>query len=64
MLKFIKLVFTVLLSFSRSLARAVRVSHTTKCISRNSKSCLAVPTYIDSNLNELHYYPFMASLGR
>ena len=64
MLKVIKLAFIVLLSFSGSLARGARVSHTTKCISWNSKSCLAGPTYIDLNLSELHYYPFMASFGR
>ena len=30
----------------------------------NNESCLARPTLIDANPNELYYYPFMISLDR
>ena len=29
----------------------------------NNELCLAGPTLINLNSNELHYYPFMVSLG-
>ena len=61
MFKFIKQAFIVLLSFSESLAFVVKVSDHTKCISLNNELCLAKPTFIDLNSNELHYYPHMVS---
>ena len=48
--------FTVLLSFSGSSARIA--------MSLNNDSCLARPTLIDLNSNELHNYSFMVSLDR
>ena len=60
MFGFIKQAFIVLLSFSRSLA--------TKYISLNNEPCLARPTLIDLNSDELSrglfHYSFMISLGR
>ena len=32
--------------------------------SQSNESCLARPTLIDLNLNELHYYPFVVNLDR
>ena len=34
------------------------------CTSLNNKPCLARPTLVDLNLNELDYYPFIVSLDR
>ena len=48
--------FTVLLSFSESLA--------TKCMSLNNKPCMVRPTLINLNPVELKYYPFMISLDK
>ena len=48
--------FIALLSFGRSL--------TTKFKSRDNQPCLAKPTLIDLNHDELRYYPFMVSLDR
>ena len=59
MLKFIKLALIALLSFRESLARVAKVSDRTKCISLNNDTCLARPTLIDLNSNELHYYPLL-----
>ena len=50
--------FSVLLSFSRSLAHAAKVSHSIKCISLNNDPCLARSTFTDLNSNELHYLHF------
>ena len=36
----------------------------TKCMSLNTKSCIARPIFIDLNAIELNYYPFMVSLCR
>ena len=52
--------FITLLSLSRSLARVAEISHWTKWISLNNEPCLTRPNLWTSN--ELHYYPFMASL--
>ena len=60
MFEFIKRVFIVLLSLSRSLV--------TKCISLKNQRCIARPKLIDLNpdeLNqELHYYPLVYKLDR
>ena len=60
MFGFIKRVFIVLLSLSRSLV--------TKCISLKNQRCIARPKLIDLNpdeLNqELHYYPLVYKLDR
>ena len=56
MFRSIKQVLIALLSFSGSLAA--------KCMFLNDEPCLARPTVIDLNPNELHYYPFMVSLDR
>ena len=48
--------FIVLLSFSESLA--------TKYVSLNDEPCMIRPTFIDLNLVELKYYPFMISLDK
>ena len=62
MLKFIKHVFIILLSFSRSLACLAKVSDHTKYLSLNNEPSLAIPILI--KLNSYHYYPFMVSLDR
>ena len=49
-----KQVFIVLLSFGKSLE--------TKCVSFNNDSCMAKSTFIDFNLVELNYFPFMIIL--
>ena len=64
MVKFVKQVFIVLLNFSRSLPRAAKASDRPKCIPIKNESCLATPTLIDLNSNEIHYYPFMVNLDR
>ena len=56
MFKFIKQDFIALLRFSRSLA--------TKHESLNNELCVTRPVFIDLNPDQLHYYPFMASLDR
>ena len=55
--------FIVVLSFSGSLASATLFFDRTRCIYLNNELCLAGPTLINLNSNELHYYPFMVSLG-
>ena len=52
----IKQASTALLTFSESLAR--------KYIYVNIEQCLARPTVIDLNPNELQSYPFLTSLDR
>ena len=52
----IKQVFIVLLSLSVSLA--------TKCLCLNDEPCMVRLTFIDMNLVELKYYPFMISLNK
>ena len=56
MLSIIKQVFTILLSFSESLA--------TKCLFLNDEPCMVRPTLIDMNSVELKYYPLMISLNK
>ena len=56
MFSLIKLVFTVLLSFSESLA--------TKFLSLNDEPCMVRPILIDLNLVEVKYYPFIISLDK
>ena len=56
--------FIVVLSFSGSLAIATMVFDRTKCIYLNNELGLVGPTLMNLNSNELHYYPFMVSLGR
>ena len=46
----------MLLKFSGSLAK--------KCISIHDEPCMTGLNLIDLNPNELHYYPFMASLRK
>ena len=46
-------VFIALLSCSKSLA--------TKCMSLTNESCMNRSIIIDSNPNEVHFYPFMVS---
>ena len=36
----------------------------TKCTSLNNEPCIARPTLVDLNLEKLHCYPLMVSLGR
>ena len=59
MLKFIKQVFFVLLSFSSSLAY-----DQTKYCFLNDEPCMIRPTLIDLSPVELTYYPFIISLGK
>ena len=54
----------MVLSFSGSLAIATMVFDRTKCIYLNNELGLVGPTVMNLNSNELHYYPFMVSLGR
>ena len=56
MFSLIKQVFTVLLSFSSSLA--------IKCVSLNDEPCVIRSTLNDLNPVEVKYYPFMISLGK
>ena len=51
--------FIALLSFICSL-----VCNQTKCLFLNDDPCIARPTLIDMNPNELKYYPFMISLNK
>ena len=48
--------FIVLLSFSNSIA--------TKCLFLNDEPCMFRSTFINMNLNELKYYPFIISLKK
>ena len=57
MFRLIKQVLIVLLSFSSSLTRVVKVSGRTKCLSLNDEPCIVRPTLIDLNPVELKYYP-------
>ena len=59
-----KQAFTVLLSFSSSLARIAKVSDQTKCLSLNDEPYMVRPTLIDLNLVELKYYPVMISFDK
>lgn len=59
MLRLIKLVFVAILSFRNPLA-----TQNIKCISLDTQICVATPTLIDLNPDELGYYPFMANLDR
>ena len=56
MFRLIKQVFITLLSFSEPLS--------TKCMSLNNQSWMTRSTFIDLNLIELNYYPFMVSLDK
>ena len=56
--------FITLLSFSISLACIAKVSDYVKCMSLNNEPCIARPTFIDLNSNELHYFPFRVSVHR
>ena len=56
--------FIVLLSFSESLTREVKVSDQTKCLFLNDEPCMVRSTIIYMNLVELKYYPFMISLNK
>ena len=51
--------FILLLRFSKSLA-----CDRTKRLFLNDEPCMARPTLIDMNPNELKYYPFMISLNK
>ena len=55
MFSFIKQVFIVLLSFSKSLAA--------KCLFLNGEPCMVKPTLVNMSPVELKYYPFMISLN-
>ena len=57
MFSLIKQLFTVLLSFSSSVAR-----DRTKCISLNDEPCIIRPTLIGLNVVELKHYQFMIIL--
>ena len=59
MFNLIKQVFTVLLSFSSSLAQ-----DQTKCLFLNDEPCMVKPTVIVLNPVELKYHPFMVSLDK
>ena len=60
MFSLIKKVFKSLnKSFIRFSVRVVKVSDQTKSV-----SCMIRPTFIDLNLIELKYYPFMISLDK
>ena len=61
MLRRIKQVFIVLLSFSSSLAP---VADRKKCMFLNDEPCMVKPTLIDLNPVELNYYSFMISLDK
>ena len=63
MFKFIKQVF-IPLSFNGSLSPVAKGSVQTKCIPLNNEPCLARPTLIHLNSNELSYYPFKVNLDR
>ena len=56
--------FTVLLSFSESLARKAKVSDRTKFLFLSDEPCMVRPNLIDMNSVELKYYPFMSSLNK
>ena len=56
MFSLIKQMFTLILSFSSSLA--------TKCVSLNDEPCMVRPTLIDLNPVEIKYYPFVISLDK
>ena len=55
MFSFIKQVFIVLLSFSKSLAA--------KCLFLNGEPCMVKPTLVNMSPVELKYYSFMISLN-
>ena len=57
--RFIKSVFVAVLSFEKALTAQV-----IKYISLNNKPCLARPTFIDLNSDQLLYYPFVVILDR
>ena len=59
MLSLIKQVFSVLLTFSKSLS-CDRI----KCVSLNYEPFVVRPTLIELNPVELKYYPSMSSLGK
>ena len=54
----------LLLKFSESLARVVKVSDQTKCLFLNDEPCMVRSTLIDLNTVDLKYYPFMISLDK
>lgn len=54
----------MLVRFSKLLARLAKVSDRKKCISLKNVPCLARPTLINLNSNEIHYFPFIVSLDR
>ena len=56
MFSFIKQVFIVLLSFSKSLAA--------KCLFLNGEPCMVKPTVVNMSPVELKYYPFIISLNK
>ena len=47
MLRLIRQVFFVLLSFNKSLASIANVSNSTSCLSLNNQPCMTRPTLID-----------------
>ena len=57
MFSFIKQVFVVLLSLSKSLE-----SGQTKCLSLNDELCMVRPTLVDLNPVELKHYPLVINL--
>ena len=68
MFRLIKQVFTVLLSFSGSLATMVNLSYHTKWISVSNQPCLASRSFIDLNPDEWNqemcYHPFIVNLDK
>ena len=56
MFRLIRQVLIGLLCFSGSLA--------TNCVSLNNEPCMIMLIFIDFNLVELNYYPFMISLDK
>ena len=67
MLSYIDVVLTLfigILSFSRSLASAVKVPGRKKRRSLNNEPYLARPTLIELRSNEISYYSFMVSVDR
>ena len=56
MFSLIKQMFTLILSFSNSLA--------TECVSLNDEPCMIRPTLIDLNPVEIKYYPFVISIDK
>ena len=68
MFRLIRLVFTALLSFSRSIASRVNAPDHIKCMSLNDEQCMIQPTLINLHPNEYIerscYYPFPVNLDR